>query len=378
MAVQLEFSWDWSLIVLSYVNACMGAWIGVKVLSDARLYIKNIKSYVAFILLASFGFGLCGIWTMHYTGMVAHKFTHVIVTYNVGLVVLSGLAAVILVAIGFFYVGRNVDIGIRNKQINKSIWQIRIRKPDKNDLIHCLIGGMIIATGVGTMHYVGMAAVIIDATQEWIVGIIILSILIAFIVSFVGLLLLLFIDGIYGQCVSCLIIGLAVCVAHYTGMYAVRYYENDNTEWILNMDDRDGFQFTARLISTVSGCISTMILISYHIVKFYHYKNTNVYRKRYGNIIINTNVFGLLYIVFGSFSIFIEEDTFVYVLNEFFVLFAFYAFLASLLLRYLLAWYSLNLLAAKESLTWQTILNSKLKDIAAESFFFKNHLKYGN
>ncbi len=73
MAKQLDFTWDWGLIVLSYVNACMGAWIGVKLLSDARRHIQNIKVYFALILLASFGLGLCGIWTMVCVSVRSHN-----------------------------------------------------------------------------------------------------------------------------------------------------------------------------------------------------------------------------------------------------------------------------------------------------------------
>eukprot|EP01083_Nonionella_stella_P066567 175380_1 len=331
--------------------------------------------YLVFIILASIGFGLCGVWTMHYTGMVAYQFEHVQMRYNISLVIVSGIAAVVLVCLGFFYVGRKVSISEHSYKTKQSLWKISFRTPHKHDLIHCAIGGMVIALGVSTMHYVGMAAVIIHATAQWQIGIVALSVCIAIIVSFVGLLLLLFTEGLYGRLFSCLVIGVAVCSMHYVGMFGVKYYVNAQTIFVSNTN---GFTFTAQLTSTISGCIVSFILILHHSIKLHQYRHTNFYKKRYGAIIIIANIFCLLYILFASLSVFMPDGYIAWrTINAFLLLFSFYGLLASILLRYILSWYSINLLAAKESLTWQTFLNSHISEIESP-FFLQNIIKYGN
>eukprot|EP01083_Nonionella_stella_P175523 611483_1 len=190
MANRLEFYWDWDLIGLSYVNACLGAWIGIYIFRDSRQYTSNLTYFISLILLAAFGFGVCGIWCMHYVGMMAYRFTAITVSYHIPLVIASAAIAIALVSISFFYVAYNIPIGAISSydltSVRHSKWNIRFERPKSNHIFHCFVGGLIMALGVASMHYTGMAALQISATQRWIPSIIILSVIIAIIVSFIG------------------------------------------------------------------------------------------------------------------------------------------------------------------------------------------------
>eukprot|EP01083_Nonionella_stella_P108004 313560_1 len=373
MANRLDFYWDWGLIVLSYVNACLGACLGVFIFRDSRQYTRNLSYFISLILLAAFGFGVCGIWCMHYVGMMAYRFVNISVSYNLPLVIASAAIAIALVSISFFYVGYNIPFGDISTHdlstLRHSIWNIRFESPKSRHIWHCLIGGLIMGTGVASMHYTGMAAVQICATQQWIPSIIVLSVIIAIIVSFVGLLLLICIKGIYGQALASIIIGLAVCSMHYTGMYAVEYYENEDSVMIMHENNKQtGLIFNAKIISVISASIVAIILILYHILKFYRHRHKNFYKKRHGNVVIIVNIFSLLYIICGTVRIAFYDEAqlhycgdWIHCFIDILLSFAFYGFLAMLLLRYVLSWYSISILWMNERLSWQKTLNADIE-----------------
>jgi len=98
-----------------------------------------------------------GIWAMHFIGMLAY-YLPVSIAYNLPIVIISWLAAVIASDIAFYRLHR----GFAHR-------------------FSLLIPGILMDSGMGNMHYIGMAAMRVPAEKHdnyWIVA---LSVLVAVI-----------------------------------------------------------------------------------------------------------------------------------------------------------------------------------------------------
>nr|WP_275901672.1 MHYT domain-containing protein [Paenibacillus sp. SYP-B3998] len=144
-----------------------------------------------------------GIWSMHFVGMLAFSLP-VPIAYNLTIVLLSMLAAIFASFIALFIVGRN---------------QLTLRQ--------LLSGGMLLATGISAMHYIGMAAMQVDIRYDPIYFA--LSIVIAIVASVAALWLSFYFrkDGerseSWKKLGSGLIMGAAIVGMHYTGMMAAHF-----------------------------------------------------------------------------------------------------------------------------------------------------------
>src|SRR5258708_32960484 len=118
------------------------------VVSDAAVGLAGrvtaARSYgrVAWLLGGACAMG-AGIWSMHYTGMLAYRLP-IPVYYHVPTVALSLLAAIFASFIALFVVSR------------QQLTTFRV-----------LIGSLLMAAGIATMHYTGMAAMRLSAMHHY-------------------------------------------------------------------------------------------------------------------------------------------------------------------------------------------------------------------
>jgi NO-binding membrane sensor protein with MHYT domain len=80
--------------------------------------------------------------------------------------------------------------------------------------------------GVAGMHYLGMTAVLMGAFITYDMNIVALSVLIAIVASIAALWLAFNLRGMAQMVGSALVMGIAVCGMHYTGMSAVNIDDN--------------------------------------------------------------------------------------------------------------------------------------------------------
>lgn len=78
-------------------------------------------------------------------------------------------------------------------------------------------------TGVAGMHYCGMVAMLMPAEVRYNLNIIIISVVIAVAASFAALWMAFNMQGRLKKFLSTLVMGIAVCGMHYTGMAAATY-----------------------------------------------------------------------------------------------------------------------------------------------------------
>lgn len=147
------------------------------------------------LIAAAVAIGGTGIWVMHFIAMLGFSIHGATIRYNVPITLLSAAIAMGVVWIGLAIVATGRWGG----------WELPV-------------GGTITGTGVGAMHYSGMYAMKSDAIIDYNAGLVTLSMIIAVVASIVALWFTLNINGILATVGAALIMGIAVCGMHYTGM----------------------------------------------------------------------------------------------------------------------------------------------------------------
>lgn len=140
---------------------------------------------------------------MHFVGMLAMH-VGVQVHYNLGLTLLSGFASIAASYIAF-----------------------RATLREEVDLLKLGVGGFFMGMGIVIMHYTGMAAMHADAVISYEPWILACSVAVALAASYAALYLFRLFrfapDFNVWKMASSLVMGVAVCGMHYTGMAAARF-----------------------------------------------------------------------------------------------------------------------------------------------------------
>ncbi|RNB86913.1 hypothetical protein EDM56_14445 [Brevibacillus fluminis] len=199
-------SYDWVLVVFSYVVAVVSSYTVLDLVG--RISTTSGSSRWNWLAFGAIAMGM-GIWSMHFVGMLAFTLP-VPVPYDLPIVMLSVLIAIIASFIALYVVGR-----------------------EQVTLLQLLGGGMLLACGISAMHYTGMAAMQIGITYDPIFFL--LSIAIAIIASIAALWLSFYFrrdtggSAVWKKLGSGLIMGAAIVGMHYTGMKAAHFQLGENT-----------------------------------------------------------------------------------------------------------------------------------------------------
>ncbi|NNH71148.1 hypothetical protein HLB23_14945 [Nocardia uniformis] len=189
-----HFSYGWVTPVLAYIMSVTGSLLGLRCTLRAR----TGEGRRAWLVAAAVAIGGTGIWVMHFIAMLGFSVRGASIRYNVPVTLLSALIAMAVVWVGLSIVAQE-DTG-------------RWRLPT---------GGAVTGLGVGAMHYSGMYAMKSDAVMRYDMGIVTLSMVIAVVAATAALWFTLHVDGILATVGAALIMGVAVCGMHYTGMAAM-------------------------------------------------------------------------------------------------------------------------------------------------------------
>jgi len=182
------------LILLSYLVSVLGSLAALYVATNIRQ--EDGKSHLGWLAVAALMLGGCAIWSMHFIGMVAYD-PGVPMAFDT---VITGIS--LIVPIAFTYIGLI----------------IAFRSADRIAVI--ILAGLIMGLGVASMHYTGMAAIRIEAYLSYDPTLVAISVVIAIVASAAALLILVRAKGAL-RYASALVMGLAVCGMHYTGMAAM-------------------------------------------------------------------------------------------------------------------------------------------------------------
>ena len=192
------------LVLLSISIAIFASFMGFQVASQAAS--RSVIGKHISLLLGSFALG-GGVWSMHFIGMLALELC-TDVSYKFDLTALS-----VLPAIAASWVALNL-ITRENLKVSQLV-----------------LGGVLVGAGIGTMHYVGMAAMEMALLLRYDLFMFSVSILVAVILAILSLWISFGLDRLdkteqsqtAKMLISSCVMGAAISGMHYTGMAAARF-----------------------------------------------------------------------------------------------------------------------------------------------------------
>lgn len=195
-------SYDYRLVLLSYLVAVFASYIALDLTGRLRDKNNTKATTILWLVGGSIAMG-AGIWSMHFIGMLSFSIPGLTLQYDMFWTILSLIVAIVASAFALYLLKRSI--------IN---------------VIHLAAGGIILGLAIASMHYTGMAAMLITLNIRYLPSIFLLSILIAIVASEAAIVLALKSNTVIlrlrnrVKIASAIIMGLAICGMHYTGMAA--------------------------------------------------------------------------------------------------------------------------------------------------------------
>lgn len=204
----LQGEFHYSLVLLSILVSSLAAYSCLIVIE--RMWSSNeAKTVSLWRLFGSIVFGL-GVWAMHFTGMLAFM-VPAQMTYHPGITALSFVPPVVGAYFAF-----------------------QVLYSQRFSLLDIQLSALYLALGIGSMHYLGMEAMQMDALMVYDFTWFVLSIVIAFLFACISIYMIKLRNRNYGENVThraliAPVMGLSVAGMHYTAMGAVSFYALTDT-----------------------------------------------------------------------------------------------------------------------------------------------------
>lgn len=204
----LNISWDPVLIAISYLVAFIASFVALD--SAGKIPLSSRKAALFWRIAGGVTLGI-GIWSMHFIGMLSMQMP-MMMSYDLWLTLASLGVAVVASATA-------LNIAVAGKKLSP---------------FRLIFATAILSAGVVSMHYIGMAALMLDGSIIWDSRLVGLSVVIAVVASGTALWLAfrlrdkrkgVFIDRI----IAAFVMAAAICAMHYTGMSAAQFQEMAHT-----------------------------------------------------------------------------------------------------------------------------------------------------
>lgn len=204
LAPPLEGVHDPLLVLLSITIACFA---GVAALSIVNRIIAsgNRRIRLYWLLAGAVAMG-CGIWAMHFTGMLAFTLP-IDVHYDLELTLISLIPAILGSGAALYFMAHR----------DLRWWQLQL-------------GALLMAAGIGTMHYSGMEAMHMNGMMHYDFAFFCLSLIVAHVLAMAAIYIRfvlaarLALSMYWIQPLAALVMGNAVSGMHYTAMAAAQFY----------------------------------------------------------------------------------------------------------------------------------------------------------
>jgi NO-binding membrane sensor protein with MHYT domain len=194
--------YDMRLVALSYMVAVFASYIALDLTGRLRDHNNTKASSLLWLVGGSIAMG-AGIWSMHFIGMLSFKITGLNFEYDIYWTGFSLIVAILASLFALFLLKRSV--------IN---------------IVHLIAGGIILGLAIASMHYTGMEGMLITLNIRYLPGLFLLSIIVAIVASEAAIWLALKSNTVIMRLrnrikfASALVMGVAICGMHYTGMAA--------------------------------------------------------------------------------------------------------------------------------------------------------------
>ncbi|WP_046174202.1 putative bifunctional diguanylate cyclase/phosphodiesterase [Domibacillus indicus] len=204
--VELAGHYSWMFVLLSILIACLSSYTALSL--NERVRKNGFFHQSVWLVLASLAMGF-GIWSMHFIGMsafslpVAMHFSHLWTFVSV-------IPAILASFLAFTLASRSTQ-----------------------SFLSFALSGVAMGVGIASMHYTGMASMVMDAVYRYNIWLFLSSIAIAIVVSFIALYIFSNLKQLMEKrivkIITALIMGLAISSMHYTGMAAVTFYASPDS-----------------------------------------------------------------------------------------------------------------------------------------------------
>ncbi|HEX4427209.1 MAG TPA: MHYT domain-containing protein [Terriglobales bacterium] len=240
----LTGSYDKGLVVLSVVLSVCASYAALDI--GGRAASARGRLRLVWLSGGAFAMGL-GIWSMHYIGMLAYRMP-IPVDYHWPTVVLSLCCAIAASAISLF-VGSQRRIS----------------------LLSIPLAGMVIGVGIAAMHYVGMAAMRLQAMCHYSAPLVILSVVLAMLISVVALQVAVRLRHRaplqkWKKLVGALLLGAGIPIMHYIGMAAATFTVSDMPPDLRHTVDVSSLGIVG--ITAVTGMVLGLAVVSSIVDRF--------------------------------------------------------------------------------------------------------------
>lgn len=237
------------LVALSYVIAVLASYVALDLVGRLREE-KKPHAKLYWLFGGAFAMG-AGIWSMHFIGMLAFIMP-MPMGYDFSWTSSSLLVAILVSGFALYI----------------------LREKDRS-VVSLVAGGVLIGLGIATMHYMGMQGMKAYVNIRYLPGLFFISIVIAIIAAEAALWLALQSNQaavsrqFLLKIISALIMGIAICGMHYTGMAAAVFTPLSDDHMAMMMA---GEQIRPDLLAVFVAGI-TGLIISLALTVSTYYKN---------------------------------------------------------------------------------------------------------
>lgn len=227
-------NYNFGLVIFSFAIAVYASYTAL----DLGGKVRKTKGKARYLWLLGGAAAMgAGIWSMHFVAMLAFQLS-VPVSYQVAKTLLSLVCAIAASGLAMWLLG--------HAQASVPI---------------LLVGGICMGTGITGMHYIGMAAMKVQAEMRFDPWLMVLSVMVAVIASIAALWLAFYFqdDRVQGynwqKLGSAVVMGIAISGMHYTGMEATSFMPIDHLPSV-NVAEIDPI-----ILGTMVG-VATVFLLS--------------------------------------------------------------------------------------------------------------------
>ncbi len=232
LAFCLPYHHDGWLVAASYLVAVFAAYTAFHLIARIGAATNWVTRSI-WLAVAGLSMGL-GIWAMHFIAVLAIDIP-IQLRFDLPLTAWSAGFAVLASALAFLVVTAQADRRIR-----------------------LVAAGIVFGLGIGLMHYVGMAALLMQARIYYAAGLFALSLLVAIVLATLALALLTVLSRPgarhvgWARLTGALVMGLAITLMHYTGMFATYFYPEPGVS-------EAGAAFDRTVLAAVIGLVALLI-----------------------------------------------------------------------------------------------------------------------
>lgn len=207
--MHMSTQYDPSLVALSIAVAILSSFVALELVGR----VADAKGWSKFFWLTGGGLAMGGgIWSMHFIGMLAFEMPGMTMSYDVSLVALSILVAIVASGLALSVMSQQVT---PNSQI--------------------LLSAAAMAAAIAGMHYIGMYSMRMPAEIEWNRLLVFYSIVIALVSSLCAFYVAIHLPHSKKprllQSIASALLGVGIAGMHYVGMEAAEFHHSPSPAW---------------------------------------------------------------------------------------------------------------------------------------------------